>query len=274
VTATEQRSSPGLRLLPLEVLGARGARHMIERNLRVYRKAWQILVSGAVEPFLYLFAIGLGLGRLVGDVGVGDAAAVDYASFVAPGLLAASAMNGAVYESTFNIFFKLRYGKIYDAVLATPMQPRDIAVGEIAFSQLRGLLYAISFFGVMVLLGLVTSPWGVLAIPGAMLIGFAFGAVGMVLTTYMRSWQHFDLVMLATLPMFLLSATFFPPEVYPPAVRPLLVLSPLYHGAALLRGLTLGIIDASLLGHAAFLGVMAVIGFGLAARRLHRLLLT
>jgi lipooligosaccharide transport system permease protein len=262
-----------LRVVPPALMFPRRARYLIERNLLVYRRAWVIIVSGFFEPLFYLFAIGLGLGRLVGDVGAGGVE-VDYATYVAPGLLAASAMNGAVYESTMNIFFKLRYAKLYDAVLATPVEPRDIAVGEIAWSQLRGLLYATGFLVVMAALGLMPSPMGVLAIPGAMLIGFAFGAVGMAATSYMTSWQHFDLVTLVTLPLFLFSATFFPPEVYPAVVRPFLLLSPLYHGVELLRGLTFGVLDWSMFGHVAFLSAMAVAGFAVAARRISTLLLS
>lgn len=262
------------RVLPPAVLGPRRARHLIERNLRVYRRSWVIVVSGFFEPLFYLFSIGLGLGRLVGEVGGTAAGAVDYATFVAPGLLAASAMNGAVYESTMNIFFKLRYARTYDGMLATPMGPLDIAVGEIVWSQMRGLLYAVGFLAVMAAMGLIASPvGGLLALPGAMLVGFAFASVGMAASTYMHSWQHFDLVQLAILPLFLFSATFFPAEVYPAAVQRLLVLSPLYHGVELLRGLTLGTADAGTWGHVAFLVVMTAAGLTVAARRIERLLL-
>jgi lipooligosaccharide transport system permease protein len=261
-----------LRVMPPVLRGLGGARYLIERNAVAARRSWLMILSGFFEPLFYLFAIGVGLGRLVGDVETAGPA-VGYATYVAPALLAASAMNGAVFESTFNIFFKLRYGKVYDAVLATPVEPRHIAVGEIAWSQVRGLLYATGFLTVMVVMGLVPSAWGALVLPGALLIGFAFGAVGMAATTYMKSWQHFDLVTLVTLPLFLFSATFFPPDVYPAAVRPLLLLSPLYHGVALLRGLTLGAVDASTLGHVAFLVAMGAAGFAVASRRLGRLLL-
>jgi lipooligosaccharide transport system permease protein len=105
------------------------------------------------------------------------------------------------------------------------------------------------------------------------LIGFAFGAIGMAATTYMRSWTDFDMVQLVTLPMFLFSATFFPLEVYPEGVRPLVQLSPLYHGATLLRSLTLGTADWTVLGHVAFLLVMTAVGLTIANRRLAKLLL-
>lgn len=116
--------------------GAGMARMLVERNARVYRRGWLLLVSGFVEPVFYLFSLGVGLGTLVGDVDAGGVL-VPYAVFVAPAMLASSAMNGAVFDSTFNVFFKLKYARLYDSVLATPLGPRDVAVGEIAWAQLR-----------------------------------------------------------------------------------------------------------------------------------------
>ncbi|NQV07440.1 ABC transporter permease [bacterium] len=246
---------------------------MMERNLLVYRRAWMIIFSGFFEPIFYLFSIGIGIGELVGDVAGPAGEPIKYAAFVAPGLLASSAMNGAVYESTFNIFFKLKYGKIYDAVLSTPMQPGSIAIGEITWSLLRGAIYAAGFMVVMIAMGLMPSMWGVLALPAAILIGFAFGACGMAATTFMKSWQDFDMVTLVTLPLFLFSATFYPISVYPPAFQALTRLSPLYHGVELIRSLTLGLIDWSLLAHAVFLIVMGLVGVAVASRRLERMLM-
>jgi lipooligosaccharide transport system permease protein len=261
------------RVVPPALVRRRRALHLIERNAMVYRRAWLILLSGFFEPLFYLFAIGVGVGGLVGQVGTAAGTPVDYAAFVAPALLAASAMNGAVYESTFNIFFKLRYAKTYDAMLATPMEPRDIALGEITWCQLRGLLYASGFVVVMLALGLAPSFTGaLLALPGAILVGFAFGALGMAASTWLRSWQDLDLVQFVTLPLFLFSATFFPLEVYPAAVRPLVQLSPLYHGVELLRSLTLGVVSAGNLVNVAYLLTLTVVGFVIAGRRMESLL--
>jgi lipooligosaccharide transport system permease protein len=250
-----------------------GTQHLLERNMRVYKRWWKVIVSGFFEPVFYLFAMGVGLGRLVGEVALPSGQAVTYTEFIAPALLAASAMNGGVYESTMNVFFKLRYGKIYDAVLATPVRAADIALGEIMWSQLRGTLYAVGFLAVMAAMGLVTMPYGLLALPAAVLIGFAFAAVGLVATTFMTSWQHLDFVQLAIWPLFLFSATFFPLEVYPAAVQPLIQLSPLYHGVELVRGLTLGLFSWPLVGHAAVLVAMTAVGLKLAIRRISKLLL-
>ena len=122
---------------------------LVERNVMVYRRTWIVLVSGFFEPVFYLLAIGFGLGGLVGPVVLPGGQTVPYAVFVAPGLLASSAMNGAIYDSTFNIFFKLRYAKTYDAMLSTPMAVPDVAVGEIAWALIRGTLYAIGFLVAM-----------------------------------------------------------------------------------------------------------------------------
>ncbi len=262
------------RVLPPVGLGGRRARHVLERNLRVYRHAWAIIFSGFFEPLFYLFAMGVGLGDLVGEVTGPGGTAVSYTEFIAPALLASSAMNGATFESTMNIFWKLKYGKIYDGMLATPLQPGDIAIGEIGWSLMRGALYAAGFLVVMTALGLMASPLGIMALPVALLIGFAFAAVGMAATTFMRNWQDFDLITLVTMPLFLFSATFYPIEVYPGWLQGMARVSPLYHGVELIRGFTLGVVDWTMVGHAAFLVVMGLIGASIAARRIGKLLLT
>ncbi len=262
------------RVLPPLRMGSRRALYLVERNLYVYRQFWVIIISGFFEPLFYLLSISVGIARLVGDVVGPDGRAVSYAAFAAPALLAASAMNGAVFESTMNIFFKLKYGKIYDAVLATPVTPDDVAVGEITWSLMRGGIYAVGFLVVMAVMGLVESPWGLLALPAALLVGFAFASVGMACSTFMRTWQDLDLVTLVTLPLFLFSATFFPLEIYPTWLQVVARFSPLYHGVELIRGLTLGILDVTMVGHGAFLLVMGLVGLSIASRRIAGLLLT
>lgn len=241
---------------------------LIERNVTVYRHAWLPFITGFLEPVLYLFSIGVGLGGLIGRID-----GVDYASYVAPAMLASSAMNGAVFDSTFGVYFKLRFTKLYDAVLATPLRPRDIAVGEISWALIRGLIYAAAFLVVMTIAGYVHSAQAILALPAATLIGFAFASVAMAATTYMTSWQDFDYITLATLPLFLFSATFYPLSTYPPALRIVAQLSPLYHGVALIRGCTLGTTGVSALAHAGYLLVLGLAGVAMTTRRLDRLLL-
>ncbi len=261
------------RLLPFPA-GLGQARHVVGRNMTAFRRAWLLLLSGFVEPVFYLFSIGVGLGALVGDITTDGGTTVTYAAFVAPALLASSAMNGAVADSTYNVFFKLKYQHLYDAMLATPLGPRDVAVGEITWSLIRGALYSGMFLVVALLAGLVQSWWALLALPAAVLIGLAFGAVGMFATTFMTSWQHFDYVTLAIQPMFLFSATFFPLSTYPESLQWVVAATPLYQGVALERGLMLGEVGWPLLGNVAYLGVLGVLGVMGASRRIARLLLT
>jgi lipooligosaccharide transport system permease protein len=258
---------------PLPLVGGRSWR-LVERNLLVYRRIWLIIVSGFFEPVFYLLSLGIGIGSLVGTVAGPDGQAIDYTAFVAPALLASSAMNGAVYDSTMNVFFKLKYAKTYDAMLATPLGPADIAVGEITWAQLRGTLYSASFLLVMLALGLIGSWWALLALPATILIGLAFAAVGMAATSFMRGWQDFEFVQLAILPMFLFSTTFFPLSVYPRPLQLLVQVTPLFHGIELIRPLTTGAgIGFGLLGHALYFVGMAALGLAVTARRLEKLLL-
>lgn len=260
------------RAVPLPA-GAGLARMLVERNARAFKHFWIVVISGLFEPMFYLFAMGVGLGRLIGQIEVGGQL-VDYAVFVAPALLAASAMNGAVFDSTFNVFFKLKYDKLYDSVLATPMGARDVAVGEVTTALLRGLVYSTAFLAVATVAGYVQSWWAVLAIPAATLIGFAFAAVGMAVATMMRNWQDFDYVQLAILPMFLFSTTFFPLSAFPGPIQGLVQATPLYHGVTLMRELMLGQVGSGMLVHAAYFVAMGLAGGYVAALRIERLLLT
>ena len=269
-----------LRILPAAMLatrrsalGGRGSTHLIERHARVYRHTWTVLISGFFEPLFYLLSIGVGLGKLVGPVAGPGGHPVDFTSFVAPALLATSAMNGAVMDSTFNVFFRMKYAKLYDSALATPMRSDEIALGEVGWALIRGGIYAVAFMVIMLAMGLVHSVWAVLDVPTALLIGFAFAGAGMAATTYMKSWQHFEFVMLATLPMFLFSTTFYPLSVYPRALQILVECTPLYQGVVLLRGLTLGVVSPDLLWSVAYLVLMGAIGLAVAGRRISKLLL-
>ena len=250
------------------IIATTRATRLVERNVLVYRHTWMILFSGFFEPVFYLFSIGIGIGHLVGTVN-----GVPYRTFVAPALMASSAMNGATLESTMNIFHKLKYAKIYDAVLATPVDVDDVALGEISWCLIRGALYGAAFLVVMSVMGLVDSAWGLLALPAAVLIAFAFAACGMAATTFVRTWADFEIVQLALVPLFLFSATFFPLSTYKPPIQVIVQLTPLYHGVALIRSLTTGDVSAVLLLHVAYLVVMGLIGLTITSRRLARLLL-
>lgn len=258
-----------LRILPYGMVVRRPHR-MIERHAVVYRREWMVIVSGFFEPLFFLLSMRAGVGGLVGDVSVGGKM-IPYDHFVAPALMAASAMNGAVFDSTMNVFGRLRYQHLYDAVLATPMEPADVAVGEIGWALLRGQIYAIGFLVVMAALGEISSPWVLLALPACALIGLCFAALGFAITTFMRSWADGDFINTVTMPMLLFSATFFPLAAYG-SWRWVVQLSPLYHGVVLVRSANAGVWDVSLVAHAAVLVVLAMIGIAVAARRLNRLL--
>ncbi|MGH8980317.1 MAG: ABC transporter permease [Acidimicrobiales bacterium] len=261
-----------LRLTPPAVFGTRRALHVVERNVYVYRRGWIYLVSGFFEPFFYLLSIGVGLSTLVGPLH--DAGrVVPYALFVAPGLLASSAMNGALFDSTFNLFHKLKFSHTYESVLSTPLTVLDVATGEMGWALIRSGLYAAAFMCVMAALGDVATPWVAFCYPGALLVAFAFSAAGMALTTYMRSWQDFDMVLLAIVPLFLFSATFYPLTVYPGWLQAVVRCTPLYQGVAILRGADLGIFDWAMAGHVAYLLAMGAVGVLVTGRRLRALLL-
>jgi lipooligosaccharide transport system permease protein len=228
-----------------------------------------MILSGIGEPLFYLLSIGVGIGHLVGTVG-----GVSYTAYVAPALLATSSMNGAIYDSTFNVFFLIKYAKTYDAALATPMRAQDLALGQVLWAVIRSALYAFAFTGVMLAMGLFHSYWAIGVLPAAVLTGFAFAAAGMAATTFMRSWQDFEYVTLAIVPMFLFSTTFYPLSVYPRPVAILVQCTPLYQAVTLMRGLALGMVGPSLLWRAAYLAIMGLAGLYLAGRRVGRLLLT
>ena len=246
--------------------------HVIERNALAYRRMWYVFLTGFFEPLLYLLSIGVGVGALVGRLPGPAGRSVTYEAFVAPGLLAAAAMNGSVFDTTFNFFVKYKYAGTYDAMLATPLGVGDVAQGEVGWALLRGTVYAAAFLLTMAALGLVASPWGVLAVPAAVLIGYGFAGLGLAATTWMRSFVDFDFVNLALVPLFLFSATFFPLSRYPDAVAWVVRLTPLYQGVNLERSLVLGDIRWTLLVPAVYLGALGWGGVRVASSRLARLL--
>ncbi len=261
------------RQLGAQLAMAESTRLLLLRNYIAYRSAWWIFVTGFLEPVFYLFSIGVGVGKLIEGFEF-NGVLIPYAEFVAPGMLAASAMNGSVLDSTFNFFFKLKYNKLFDQMLATPLTTSDVARGELTWSLLRGGIYSLAFLLVMVAMGLVHSWWAPLAVPAALLIGFAFGGAAMALTTYMRSWQDFDYVTLGTLPLFLFSATFFPITAFPGWLQWVVEFTPLYRGVVLVRELTTGALTWGAAASVLYLLAMGLTGLVIVGRRLERLLLT
>jgi lipooligosaccharide transport system permease protein len=246
---------------------------VVERNIVSYRRLWLILFSAMFEPMIFLFGLGVGLGQLVGDV-EWNGQVITYAQFVAPGLLASSAMNGAIFDMTFNFYFKLKESRTFDAMLATPLSIGHVMDGEMAWAMMRGGLYSVTFLVVMWVFGLLASWWALLIPFAALLIGLAFAAMGAYGTTYARNWQDFDILFLITQPLFLLSTTFFTLDVYPSWAQPVVQATPLYHGVDLIRDLARGSVALSDMGHVAYLVAATLIARNLVERRMNRLLLT
>ena len=249
------------------------ARAVIERGLRAtMSNNYLVVLSGFFEPVFYLLSMGIGLGGIIGAIDV-DGASVPYGAYIAPALLAVSAMNGAIYDSTWNVFFKLNFGKLYQTMLLTSLGPLDVAVGEITLALLRGGVYAIGFLIVMQVMGLVLSPLAILAIPAVILIAAGFASIGMAFTSYMKTFQQMDWLPMVMLPMFLFSATFFPITVYPEAIQIMVQCFPLWHGVELIRMLTTGVVSSMIWVHIGYYVVMLGVGVVVVSRRLRALFL-
>jgi lipooligosaccharide transport system permease protein len=245
---------------------------VVERNIMVYRRTWMILFSGFFEPLFYLFLFVYPFQEFLDIEIVLSGRTVEYAAFVAPALLAASAMNGSFYDAT-NVFWKLRYGKVYEAMLSTPVSPYDVAVGETMWAVCRSLMYSTAFLIVIGSLGVLDSWWAILVLPACFVIGFGFAGAGIAAVTFMRSWQDFDLIQLVMLPMFLFSATFYPISVYPEVLEWVVRVLPLYHGIELVRALATGTPEAFQLVNVAYLLSLGMAGAIIASKRIDGLLL-
>ena len=247
---------------------------LLERSALAFKKsAWIAVLSGFFEPVLYLLSFGYGLGHLIGKIPLQNGHSVSYAMFIAPGLLATSAMNGAIYDSTWNVFFKLKFDRIYQGMLQTSLGSLDVALGEIGWALIRGLAYTIGFMCIAVPAGLIPSWWGILAIPAAVLIAFGFASIGMAITSCFSTFQQMDFINIAMLPMFLFSGSFYPLTVYPGYLQAILKALPLWQAIAMVRDFTLGIVSIGILWHVLYFGVMVAIGVTATTKRLTKLFL-
>lgn len=259
---------------PLAGLYSGNVHAVIARGLLATKSSnWLVMLSGFFEPVLFLLSMGVGLGSLVGTVTGPAGEPISYAAYIAPALLATSAMNGAVYDSTWNVFFKMNFAKLYQGMLYTSLGPLDVALGEIVLALLRGLVYATGFTLVMAVMGLVSSPWALLMVPASVLIAFGFASFGMAITSFMKTFQQMDWINFIMLPMFLFSATFYPLSVYPQPIQWLIQAMPLWHGVALLRELSVGLFGWGMLVHLGYYLVMIVLGLVLTTARLRKLFL-
>ncbi|MEP6481050.1 MAG: ABC transporter permease [Rhodoglobus sp.] len=269
---TETQTSVGS--AGVRALYAGNARAVVARGLLATRSTnWIIVLTGVFEPVFYLLALGIGLGSYIGAVQDSNGNAIPYAAYIAPALLAVSAMNGAIYDSTWNVFFKMHFGKLYQGMLATSLGPLDVALGEISLALLRGGAYGTAFLLVMQALGLNLAWTAILALPAILLIAFGFASLGMGITSYLKSFQQMDWIQFVMLPMFLFSATFYPISVYPTPIQWVVEALPLWHGVELVRGLTTGALNPAMLVHLLYFVLMIAVGLVFTTRRLRALFL-
>jgi lipooligosaccharide transport system permease protein len=268
VTIAERRAGR-----PDSAIRSGRARTLIERNALALRTSNAVsFLTGFIEPVIFLLAFGYGVGALVGTIAV-DGTPLPYVVYVAPALLAASAMNGAIFDSTFNVFFKMHYLRVYQAMTSTSLGPLDVALGEIGWAMIRGAAYSVGFLAVVWAFGLIVSWWALALIPVAILIAFAFAAVGMSLTAHMSTFHQLNWLQFVMLPLFLFSGTFFPITAYPEWMQAIVSVTPLWQAVALSRDLFLGSLHPGLLVHVGYLLAMALIGLAVTTRRLDRLFL-
>lgn len=246
---------------------------VLERNVVLGRHYRVVHLGRLIEPFLYLFSIGIGVGTLVDQVTGPAGTPIDYQAFVAPAMLAASAMNAAVFATSSDFFAKSKWVGSFDAMLATPIGIGALIRGELSWAVLYVGVQSAAFVVTMLAMGLVASWWAVLLVPTAMLIAYGFGGAGFVVASYLRTWLDFEYVALLIFPMFLFSASFFPLERYPEPLRLVVQAVPLYHGVDLARDLTFGTVGPQSLVSVLYLFALGRIGLWVAERRLRPKLL-
>lgn len=250
---------------------------VFEHHALVYRKVWRgTLFMTFFSPILFLAAMGFGLGGFVDRSGGAAAATggVAYAAFLAPGLLAAQAMQTASFESTYPIMASIVWNKVYHAMLATPIAVRDVVAGQFLWIAFRLATVSAAFFLVMLAFGLVSSPLAILALPSAVLTGLSVAAPIVAYTATQRKDQGFAAIFrFGITPMFLFSGTFFPVDRLPSFLQPVAWLTPLYHGVELSSGFALGTIDAAGVAvHGGFLLALTAVTMALAGYLLRRAL--
>ncbi len=256
---------------------AQGARmpptlRVLRYHLYTYMRTWRSsLTTSFLAPVLYLAAMGVGLGSLINHH-VGTVEGVKYLDFVAPGLLAASAMQVAASDSMYPVMAAIKWIRTYYAMLATPLRVLDVLFGHFAWVVARLVLTAVTYLGVMAAFGTVHSPWAVLALPAAILTGLSFSSIISAFAASQENDQGFATISrLGLIPLFLLSATFFPLSQLPGWMHPIAYATPLFHGVDLCRMLVLGHVDwASAAWDLAYLVALSAFGAWLARRLFER----
>lgn len=249
-----------------------GALRMVQRNALVYRRAWRGSVfSSFLQPTLFLLAMGFGLGGMVDAGGAALPGGVSYAEFLAPGLLAAAAMQVAGFESTYPVLGKMMWFRNYDAITATPMSVNDLVRGELAWIAVRLTAIASAFVLVMTAFDIPRSPLALVAIPAAVLTGLAFAAPIMAFAATRKHSNTFNVLFRFVLtPLFLFSGVFVPIGRLPEPLARAAWLTPLFHGVELVRGLVLDAVPAAWPIHVACLVALAAAGIVIAQRKFRR----
>ena len=235
---------------------------IVQRNALVYRQVWRGSVfSSFLQPTLFLVAMGLGLGGMIDPRAAALPAGVGYLDFLAPGLLAAAAMQVASFESTYPVLGKMTWHRNYEAISATPMRTIDLVLGELLWIAVRLVTVATAFVAVMLAFGVPRSPRTLLVIPATVLTGLAFAAPIMAYAVTLKNSSNFNvLYRFGITPMFLFSGVFFPAEHLPEWLRRAAWCTPLFHGVRLVRGFTLDALPSSWPVHVGCL--TALIGAG------------
>ena len=236
------------------------ALRVVEANARSYRRVWKgTVVTAFVNPVLFLLAMGLGLGSMV-EEGVGD---IRYITFIAPGLLAAAAMQTAALESTWPVMAGMRWQKTYHGTLATPVGTSDMVAGNLAWISVRCAMACLAFALVTGVMGAADLDRMLLSVPGGVLTGLAFAAPLMAFTATAKNENRLSSIFrFAIMPMFLFSGTFFPVAQLPGWLQPVAYLTPLWHGVDLVRSIAIGVSsEMSPLIHIAYLAAWVVGGW-------------
>jgi lipooligosaccharide transport system permease protein len=245
-----------------------------ERALIVYRRVWRgTLFISFLAPMLYLAAIGLGLGGYVNRAGGASLPGGSYLAFLAPGLVAAQAMNVAAFECAYPVLGQIIWNGSFNAMLATPMRVRNILAAHLAYVSLRVVLVSVAFLIVVGLVGAAPTPLAGAGLLGvAMLTGLAFAGPVTAFSAVQRTDTGFAYMFRFVItPLYLFSGTFFPIDRLPDFLRPVAYATPLYHGVDLARHVALGGGDlAGGLGHVTVLLFYAALGVAFAGRNLYR----
>jgi lipooligosaccharide transport system permease protein len=247
---------------------------VVEAGARVYRRTWRASVASAfLNPVLYLLAMGVGLGRLVDETSSGPSLDLPYLTFLAPGLLAAAAMQTGAGDASYPVMAGIKWRKNYHAALATPLSVRDLGLGHLGWITIRLTFVTTVFAGAMVLFGATTSLQSAFAVPPAVLTGLAFAALVTAYTARLKDERGLaNLFRFGIVPLFLFSGTFFPVDQLPGFIRPFAYVTPLWHGVSLCRGLALSGADFGVhpLVSVAYLIALVVVGAALSVRILTR----